>query len=680
MTFQFSFSNARNIFTAVIHSGWARIALHLPCLLLVSTSLWSAARVVFVARPNGDENLRSQADLASRFYGLDLENLTVARREDGRKVIESLKRVDAVAVLVTAEVLTDLRPREVFKALQRPGRRSVPLLIMGVAPGQPPDQIAKWSGGAVINCGVPLHGSEVWSLKIAKDEAITHELGGITLPFTGEVACGLKLGEGSQGNVIGELSNGDVVLPFFIDCAVSGERVFVMAGAFPGTAPAGRGADKLVGMFANIAPLMMYLRYAAGERAWHTPGHYANLSIDDPWLIEPYGNLNYHGLLREMQKHNFHTTISFIPWNFDRSAADVISLFRNYPDKFSIAIHGNNHDHAEFSDYRGEPPGTQVSNIKQALARMENFKTRTGIPYDAVMVFPHEVAPLGTLAYLKKYNFLATVNSRNVPTGASLPTDPLFLLRPETLAFDNFPSFRRYAAEVPVSAQAIAVHSFLGNPLLFYAHEGIFRKGIGTFDAGADTVNTLEPTVEWRSLGYIVQHSYLLRLRQDQEYDVLALSPGIHLTNPENRRILFHVRKPEAWNHPIRSFTIDGLPLHYDRLESDIAFNVHLEPKQTKYVEIRYLNDLDLAKIAVAKSSTRINALRRISDFRDRVMSRNAFGALLVEAYYAGYLPNLERKVETEILPFISSVVCLLLAWLVHRRRGRVHERRAEKS
>ena len=27
----------------------------------------------------------------------------------------------------------------------------------------------------------------------------------------------------------------------------------------------------------------------------------------------------YKGLLQEMQKVNFHTTIAFIPWNFDRS-------------------------------------------------------------------------------------------------------------------------------------------------------------------------------------------------------------------------------------------------------------------------------------------------------------------------------------------------------------------------
>ena len=88
------------------------------------------------------------------------------------------------------------------------------------------------------------------------------------------------------------------------------------------------------------------------EAAWHTPGLYANLTIDDPWLTEPYGHLIYKGLLNEMEKADFHTTIAFIPWNYDRSEDEVAALFREHPDRFSVCIHGNNHDHREFYKYK----------------------------------------------------------------------------------------------------------------------------------------------------------------------------------------------------------------------------------------------------------------------------------------------------------------------------------------
>src|SRR3972149_7221119 len=93
----------------------------------------------------------------------------------------------------------------------------------------------------------------------------------------------------------------------------------------------------------------MFLKNTFGEKCWHSVNDYANLTIDDPWIREPYGYLSYIGLLKQMQKVNFHTTIAFIPWNYDRSQEEVVKLFRQNPDKFSISIHGNDHNNREFS-------------------------------------------------------------------------------------------------------------------------------------------------------------------------------------------------------------------------------------------------------------------------------------------------------------------------------------------
>src|SRR5207249_3828831 len=121
---------------------------------------------------------------------------------------------------------------------------------------------------------------------------------------------------------------------------------------------------------------------------------------------QPYGHLDYPALLEEMKKHNFHTTIAFIPWNFDRSDPLMAALFRGHPERFSVSLHGNDHAHREFGDYTVNSLGDQVADIKQGVARMERFQALTGIPYDRFMVFPHGVAPEATFAALKEYGFL----------------------------------------------------------------------------------------------------------------------------------------------------------------------------------------------------------------------------------------------------------------------------------
>jgi len=78
--------------------------------------------------------------------------------------------------------------------------------------------------------------------------------------------------------------------------------------------------------FLQIAPLIIFLKYSYGNLCWHSPSHYANLTVDDPWLTEPYGNLSYKGLLEEIKKVNFHTSIAFTPWNFNRSKFSKIIL------------------------------------------------------------------------------------------------------------------------------------------------------------------------------------------------------------------------------------------------------------------------------------------------------------------------------------------------------------------
>jgi hypothetical protein len=493
------------------------------------------------------------------------------------------------------------------------------------------------------------------------------QLADVELPFEGRVACKFEIPDDFSVRVHIEAFREGEKHPAFVDLGRNARRIFFLTGLFTVNESAER---NMVSEFSNVAPLMMFLRYAAGKRAWHAVGQYANLTVDDPWLTQPYGNLDYAMLLKEMSKHTFHTTIALIPWNFDRSNPEATSLFRSNPDRFSIAIHGNNHNHREFGPYVQSPFDQQAANLKQALARMEQFSHSTGIRYDPVMIFPHAVAPEGTFRMMKAYNYWATANSANVPVGSNPPDDPIFWMRPQTLAFSNILSIKRHSAEAaPISPRMIAINAYLENPLLFYVHQQFFSTGSGAFNRVADSVNRIAPKTQWCSLGKIVQHLYFLRLRHDRNYDVRALSPNFYLSNPESRDVVFHVRKAESFNPHLRSLSADGKSLTYQALANEMTFDVQIPAGQTRHIEIVYENDLDLAHTAVSKTNTVVNILRYLSDFRDIVLSKSDTGRTLTAVYY-WYRAEIagSNAMRLTLLLLVATLACML-ARLLYRIR-----------
>jgi hypothetical protein len=573
--------------------------------------------------------LASQVGLAARFYGLEVQALGVPQLLN-RGVLLALANPDTVAVIVSGEALPLLKRDSVLSALRRASGESIPLLI--VDSGAEAKRLAEWTRGAILNCGSSPDQPEAWSLRI-ENSGIAGPLANAELPFRVPPACGLVLSRGANGHVLAEAHSQAGAFPVFVDVGLTGERMFAAAGLRPLAKRAAGGQARRAEQFAGVAPVMMFLRYAAGEKAWHAPAQYANLTVDDPWLREPYGNLDYGDLAAQMKLHNFHTTVAFIPWNFDRSEPAVAALFRANPERFSVAIHGNNHNHREFDSYAKAPLDAQSASLKQALARMELFSRNTGVHYDPVMIFPHAVSPAETFGRLKELNYWATTNSENVPLGSNEPDDPLFPLRPETLAFNNFLSIKRVSAEVPVSKTNLAIDAFLGNPLLLYVHQEYFSPGADAFNSVADTINRIAPGTQWSSLGHIVQHLYLERARADRDYDILAFSPNLSLANPTEHSVVFHVRKTESFKPPIRSLFVDGVVQEYQATNDAIAFDVAVPAWQQRNVQLVYGSELRLAEVDVSKSNRMAGALRLLSDFRDNVLSRNAAGRMAIRLY-----------------------------------------------
>ena len=646
-----------------IPNRWVGQACAVFLLVLLSCAQSFSADIVLIRSAEGPRSEQQELEVAARFYGVNLKVVTVASNDD-RSALGPVGQKATVAVAIEANALALVNREGLLRALHSGRQRGVPLLIFGVTPATGRTLLNTWSGGAAV--GAERLGSSPGLHYTVRGSAdITHQLANLDVPFPGSDTLYFALGTSGKAQEIVALRNDRQVAPLFIKTDLGGQEVFLLCQMRPSSDSADWNADSTASQFMEIAPLMMFAKHSVGERGWHTDQHYANLTIDDPWLCEPYGHLSYRGLLQEMERHNFHSTIAFIPWNYDRSQPETVSIFREHPDRFSISIHGDNHDHKEFTDYRSKPLAVQIPALKQAVARMDRFQALTGIPYDKVMVFPHSIAPGKTLEALKSYNFLATVNSSNIPMDHPNPSVLPFALRPVTVAFGNFASIRRYPVEGHIPASFIAVNEFLDNPLFFYCHQDFFSGSIDAFDGVADQVNRLEPDTRWLSVGEIVRHLYLVKLRDDTDYDVLTFSSEVRIDNVSGRDSIFHVRKQEDGQVALGSVSVDGqnYPYRLDGGYLDLA--IPIPAGQARSVVIRYKNDLNPAAIDISKHSTRVYLLRTASDFRDITLTKYTAGRALIALYYED--PARRPRILVWVAAFVVLMVCCV--WFALRLR-----------
>jgi hypothetical protein len=631
------------------------------CILAVAMNAF-AADVVYIGKPGNNSYTRRQIEAVSNFYGLDINS-----SGSMSSLLTSISNPKTVAVVINAEMLPELNSQQVFAIIRR-RTQPVQLLIAGIDESTDPAALKQWSLGAVTECRKAAVAQADGQYEVADVSDITRQLSNNTLPLNQRQILYLALTPSAATQSIINAQLNSAALPVFVRTTIMGQSIFFAAAQQATQIPVTPDPYRQQHLFASIAAPMMFLRYAGGDRVWHSPGDYANLTIDDLWLREPYGHVNYEELLQQTQEHNFHATVAFIPWNFDRSQPAVVSLFRAHPDRLSICVHGNNHIHQEFGPFEEHPLEKQVQDIEQGLARMERFKQLTGIPYDPVMVFPHSVSPQATFAALKSANFLATANSLNVPSDTVAPSDAEFALRTATLHFATFPSLRRYSAENDIPRPQLAIDAFLGNPMLFYVHESFFASGIDAFNRTADTVNQIQPGTEWQSLGDIVQHLYLEKLRDDGDFDIRSYSASIQITNNHHRNADFYFQKEEDFSSPL-IVLVNGKPYPYQKIGRTLQLQLPILSGSTRRIEVKYEGGMSLASVAISRHSLKIAAIRFLSDFRDNTVSDTHLGRWFIRSYVA-YRTKWNRAAA--IIVFIA--LFLVIGYLYRNRKESNHK------
>lgn len=592
-----------------------------------------AATLLVIKSPGERSQIIENLEFLTHSFGIGILDLST----DSGEISKIPSRENVSGIIITGSAYNSMYwPAFEHNILKLKQFKSLPILVVDLTEESNSNHIPRALSGNGMSLGeLPKTKNSECFYEMVGSSGISKELEGLSFPCdkrTNEKAYYFnKQADIDFENII-EVSIPEITerYPIFFKAIRNNREMFFLTKV-----PITKNENKeLIESFSSnfigFAPLAMFIRHVSGEYSWHADAYYANFTIDDPWLREPYGSLSYHGLLKEMEKTTFHTTIAFVPWNFDRSDSSVVSLIKNNPHRFSISVHGNNHDHEEFEDKR--PIETHEKNIRQGLARMDEFKKMTGLEYDKVMVFPHQIAALEVIGLLRKYSFACTANLQyrrhNVES-----KKPAHLWGGFVAEEEGIPSLKRELPYTP--KEYLAILLFLQTPILLHTHQEFFGNGISEFSKVADTINELRPDIQWVGLGSLCENLYLKKLEDDGRYRVLLFANKTIVRNTKHENRMFILEKSLPPKLKISEVWVNGTKASYTSLKDKIQFEIGINGFDKAIILFKYKEEIEtIDPVEIRKNDLLVWVLRYVSDFRDVVIGQTSLGRTFTKAYY----------------------------------------------
>jgi len=372
--------------------------------------------------------------------------------------------------------------------------------------------------------------------------------------------------------------------------------------------------------FSRFMPHAMALRYIFGAECWHPSKSHASVIVDDPLLRPNYGFLNFDTLLRLMKEHNFHTTVAFIPHNYQRSSRRILRLFRENAGYFSICYHGNDHTQSEFASHDRDFLNSALAIAEE---RMRLQHQATGLHCERVMVFPQGEFSIEAMEVLKSRNFHAAVTSAWHPLGQQSLPSVADICQPAILRFGGFPLFGRNCAR-DTRSQDVAFNAFFGKPTLSGEHHDSFQNPEHLVE-GVWRINAVAPDIRWSDLGSAVRGSYLRRRAADGTIQIRAYSSTVTIVNDSE----FAERFSIVWGQPDQHSVFEQVFQNgtaFTGVEVDgagICARAELAPGTCHRFSAVYRNGCASARSFGFRWNAKAFLRRRLSEARDNYLSKN---------------------------------------------------------
>jgi hypothetical protein len=380
-------------------------------------------------------------------------------------------------------------------------------------------------------------------------------------------------------------------------------------------------ADSIVKSFSRLAPLLMFLYHAGGKGCWQNDEPKACLILDDPLLKKQYGFLHYETLLELMERENFSTSIAFIPWNYRRSDENIVNLFKQFPNRYGVCVHGCDHTGGEFGatelDLLRERAGT-------GLERMKKHQQLTGLGFDEVMVFPQGCFSSVALEALKACGFLAAINSTPYPVDRNSPLRLRDLLG---VAVNQFSGFALFGRRYPKSLDEMAFDLFLGKPAFLVEHHGYFRDGYAPLAETVQRLRAMEPRVEWSNPSDICSRASLKRQTANGSVEVRFFTDRFLFENKSRETQQYSLIRAHPPAETLPTAMVNGRAVSGERCGENLRITIELKAGESAKVVLERQDQNCSSKPAKRTPSRRLSVFvrRHLSEFRDNHVDKNRF-------------------------------------------------------
>ena len=335
--------------------------------------------------------------------------------------------------------------------------------------------------------------------------------------------------------------------------------------------------------FLSAVPLVLYIKWAFAEICWSVPETNACLVIDDPLLKPTHGFVDFQELLSLMNRYNFSTNIAFIPWNWRRSAPEVVRLFRDNPERYSLSVHGCDHTRAEFGSSSQQ---RLYWKARQAIQRMDRHRSNNGIHHDPVMVFPQGIFSEAAMTALKHTELIAAVNNDVVsadPCHRAVRISDVWDIA--VMAYD-FPLFtRRYPWE---GIENFAFDALLGKPAIAVIHHDYCSDRCARLVNFVRGLNALQSAPIWRGLGGVVRRSCRQREVSPGEVEVEMYGRELRVENRSARPKHFVIRRRESEPSSIQQICAGAQEIAWKALNGHIELKIELNRGESKELAVRF--------------------------------------------------------------------------------------------
>ena len=335
--------------------------------------------------------------------------------------------------------------------------------------------------------------------------------------------------------------------------------------------------------FLSAVPVVLYIKWAFAETCWNAPQANACLVIDDPVLKSTHGFVDFQQLLSLMKRHNFSTNVAFIPWNWRRSAPEVVQLFRENPARYSLSVHGCDHTRAEFGSSDRQ---RLYWKTQQAIERMTQHESITGISHDRVMVFPQGVFSEAAMDVLRRTGLIASVNNDVIsadPHPRAITVSDVWDIAVMRYSFPLFT--RRYPWE---GIENFAFDVLLGKPAIAVIHHDYCSDHCARLVNFIQRLNALHRAPTWRNLGEVVRRSCRQREVSLGAVEVQMYGTELRIENRSEQPKRFLIKRRDHEASAIQRICAGPQEISWKPVNGHIELEIELNPGENQVIQIRF--------------------------------------------------------------------------------------------